>query len=281
MEAPGHNAVEESIRAFPAISGAAVKMLDLLNDPDADAAEVEKVMRYDPGLTANILKLANSAWFAAPGTIGSIRQAVVRLGWKKVYQLAIVSSVHAVMEEPVDGYDLTAGELWRHAVGVSVAAEYLAQEIDLRAPEETFTAALLHDVGKLVMSSQVDADFNKIDGLCAAGAPFEEAERKVLGLDHAEAGARILEKWSLPSSLVGAVRWHHEPDRADPPCTLVDLVHVADVLCLVIGIGIGRDGLQYKPSEGAVARLGIKTAHLERVASRTLQGVEELMSALE
>ena len=273
--------VIKEIGALPAMSGSAAGVLSLLNNPDADAARIESAVKYDPGLTANILRLANSAYFAAPGMIGSIRQAVVRLGWKRVYQLVIASSVHAAMDRPITGYGLPSGEFWRHAIAVSVAAEDLARECKTSDADEVFTAALLHDVGKLTMGSVVEADFGEIENAVAQGASFEEAERQTLGIDHAEAGAQILEKWSLPAVLVSAVRWHHDPDRSDPTSALVDVVHIADVLCLMIGIGIGRDGLQYKPSQAAISRLGIRTAHLERVASRTLQGVEELIEALE
>jgi putative nucleotidyltransferase with HDIG domain len=254
--------------------------MKLLQDPNVDAYRIECAIRYDPGLTANILKLSNSVYFGFQGKIASIRQAVVRLGWKRLYQLVVATSIHGVMEEPVPGYNLPQGELWRHSIGVAVAAEDLIKELKLPPSEEAFTAALLHDVGKLALGSFVAADFGRIEELAAQGMSFEAAERHILGIDHCEVGGRILQIWAFPSSLVNAALWHHEPDSAQPCRFLSDLVHVADVICLMCGLGLGREGLQYKPSDGALTRLGIKAEHLERVGSRAISEVQEVMNAL-
>jgi HD-like signal output (HDOD) protein len=102
----------------------------------------------------------------------------------------------------------------------------------------------------------------------------------VLGINHAELGAEILRNWSLPPELVNAVRWHHDPASAEHTDSMLDIVHVANMLCLMIGVGAGRDGLQYQPSGEAVKRLGLKSWHLEKVASQTIQWVEELFDVL-
>jgi len=274
------DAIRAKVDSFPSMSPTAAKLLSILSDPDSDAGEIENVLRYDPGLTANILKIANSAYFGGRGAIGSVRQAIVRLGWQKMRQLVVASSVNAVMESPIAGYDLPPGELWRHAVGVSVAAEVMVKEHRLSDCEETFTAALLHDVGKIVLGSFVDVDYEEVKAVASEGLPFEEAEHKVLGTDHAEVGAEILSDWSFPSAMVGAVRWHHEPDLADETTPLLDVVHIADVLCLMLGIGVGREGLQYQPSAPAAKRLGLEPTDLEMIASKTLQGVQELADSL-
>ena len=128
MTTATQDAIQAEISSFPAMSPAATKLLSILSDPNSGAGEVEKELRYDPGLTANIIRIANSAYFGGGGEIGSVRQAIVRLGWDKMRQLVVASSVNAVMETPVAGYDLPSGELWRHAVGVSVAAEIMVKE---------------------------------------------------------------------------------------------------------------------------------------------------------
>jgi len=131
-------------------------------------------------------------------------------------------------------------------------------------------------MGKLIMGSFVKEDLDKIEEEASRGISFECAEKRVLGIDHAQVGAKILENWSFPPGLVSAVRWHHDPDGAEETNVMIDIVHVANVLCLMIGIGVGRDGLRYEPSPRATSRLGLKTNHLEIVASKTLQWVNEL-----
>ncbi|MDL1983720.1 MAG: HDOD domain-containing protein [Deltaproteobacteria bacterium] len=264
------------VKSFPSMPEAAAKLLKLLDNPDATAAQIEQILRYDAGLTANLLKLTNSVYFGLPCKVGSVTQAVVLLGWKKLIQLVMASCVNAVMGKPVPGYDLPAGELWRHSIAVSVAAEGLAKELKVSASEEIFTAALLHDVGKLVLGGFVKEDLEKIETEASRGISFEVAEHMVLGTDHTEVGAQILKNWSFPPALVNAVRWHHDPDSAGKTDTLVDIVHVANILCLMIGIGVGREGLCYKPSPLATKRLGLRTNDLEMVASWTLQYVDDL-----
>ncbi len=269
------------VKSFPSMPEAAAKLLKLLDNPDATAAQIEQILRYDAGLTANLLKLTNSVYFGLPCKVGSVTQAVVLLGWKKLIQLVMASCVNAVMGKPVPGYDLPAGELWRHSIAVSVAAEGLAKELKVSASEEIFTAALLHDVGKLVLGGFVKEDLEKIETEASRGISFEVAEHMVLGTDHTEVGAQILKNWSFPPALVNAVRWHHDPDSAGKTDTLVDIVHVANILCLMIGIGVGREGLCYKPSPLATKRLGLRTNDLEIVASRTLQYVDDLCNVFE
>ena len=264
------------IKSFPSMPAAAVKLLALIDDPDMSVSQIEAILRHDAGLTANILKLANSAYFGIPSKVGSVRQAVLILGLKRLIQMVIAACVSALMDKPVPGYDLPPGELWRHSIAVSVAAEGLVKELNISAMEEIFTAALLHDVGKLVLGSFVQEDFAKIGEALNQDVSFETAEEMVLGTNHADMGARILTQWSLPSDIVHAVRWHHTPESAKEADTMLDIVHVANVLCLMIGIGAGNDGLQYEPSDEVIGRLGLESSHLDKVASQTFKWANEL-----
>lgn len=269
------------IREFPSMPSAASELLSIIDDSELASSRIEDVLKYDPGLTANFLKLSNSAYFGLSKEIGSVRKAIGMLGLNKVTQIVMTSCVNALMAVDVDGYYLPPGELWRHSIAVSVAAEMLVRELSLEAPEETYTAALLHDVGKIALSDFIKDNLENIHIKHNEAVPFQHAENKALGTDHAETGAYILRKWNLPENIVHAVRWHHDPDFAQKFHILADIVHIADVLCLMIGIGVGREGLRYKPSPGATKRLGVTNKHLEIVASKTLQSVGELSDLLE
>ncbi len=264
------------VDSFPSIPGSTVKLLQLLETPEAPVQEIEDVLRMDPGMTANVLKLTNSAYIGLPSKVGSVKRAVMLLGMKKIRQLVMASCVSDVMDGSVPGYGLPAGELWRHSIAVSVAAEGISKELNLAGTEDIFTAALVHDVGKLILGQFIQEDMAAIQTAAGENVSFELAEKRVLGVDHAEIGARILSHWSLPEDLVHAVRWHHDPDGAEETNGMTDVVHVANVLCLMMGIGVGREGLQYEPSPKVTQRLGVKPDLLEHVASQTLQLVEEL-----
>ena len=274
-------AIMAKVSSFPSMPGAAAKMLSLLNNPDISISQIEEILRFDQGLTANVLRLTNSAYFGFSAKIGSVRQAVVLLGAKRLIQLVLTSCVHSVMQKSVEGYDLPAGELWRHSIAVSVAAEALVKELRIPVADFVFTAALLHDVGKLALSEFVEGDLQKIEDTASPGIPFEVAEQFVLGIDHAEVGALILENWSFPPEIVRAVQWHHAPDAVEKTDSLIDIVHVANVLSLMVGNGMGREGLRYQPSAAATKRLGLKPFQLEKVVSQTCQWVSELSDLFE
>ena len=269
------------VESFPSMPGAATKLLTVLDDPDISPTQIEEIIRLDPGITANILKLTNSAYFGFASKIGSIRQAVILLGAKELVKIVTASCVNAAMNSTILGYDLPPGELWKHSIAVSIVAESLAKELNCSEIHEIFTAALLHDVGKLVLGDFVKKDLHAIETETSTGVPFHVAERSVLGTDHAEIGAKILDSWSFPPQIVKAVRWHHDPDSADDTNRLIDIVHVANVLCLMIGVGVGREGLNYEPSPLATKRLGITANYLEAVASKALQWINELSDDFE
>jgi putative nucleotidyltransferase with HDIG domain len=268
----------EKVELFPPMPGNAARVIELLMDRQCDLDEVAHAVRYDAGLTANVVKIANSAYFGAPGRIGSVQDALVRLGTNRVFQLVLLCSVNTAMGQPVRGYDLLPGELWCHAIAVSVSANDLATTLRIPAAEQAFTAGLLHDLGKLVMGEFVQAELEDIETLASSGQAFDAAERKVLGVDHAQIGATILESWSFPPALVSAVRWHHRPEQCQPAQVLADVVHVAEMLCMMTGFGPGRESLRYEISPAVQDRLGLDEEQLEAAASRTLESVEELTS---
>ncbi|MGD2097764.1 MAG: HDOD domain-containing protein [Desulfobacterales bacterium] len=273
--------IAPAIQSFPGMPGTAVKLLGLIDDPSMRVSQIEEILRHDSGLTANVLRLANSAYFGIPSKIGSIRQAVILLGLKRLIQMVIAACVSAIMDKPVPGYDLPPGELWRHSIAVSVAAEALVKELKIEASEEIFTAALLHDVGKLVLGEFVKDEFNKIEAAVSEGVSFEMAETMVLGINHADVGAKILARWSLPPEIINAVQWHHDPEALEHTSVMLDIVHVTNVMSMLIGIGIGRDGLQHQPSVAVSERLGLEPRVLEKVASQTTQWVNELTGILD
>jgi len=269
------------VRSFPGMPATAAKLLPLLESMDTSAAEIEEVLRYDPGLTANILKLTNSAYFGIPTQISSMRQAIVLLGWKRLIQLVMTMCMSPLMKQPIPGYDLPEGGLWRHSIAVSVASDTLVKALGITEADEVFTAALLHDVGKLVLGEFVREDLGKIEAMVAKGISFEVAEYIVLGTDHAAIGASILENWSFPAGLVQAVHWHHDPNSSETHSLMSDIVHTAD--------GIGRmvapDGTAadnaHAPMMEVVDRLGLHQDELVPLAERTaerLQVLEEILA---
>ena len=264
------------VDGFPSMPGAATRILSLLDSMDTGADQIEEVLRYEPGLTANILKLSNSAFFGLPSQVGSVRQAVMLLGFKRISQMVISSCVSAVMNDSVPGYGIPPGELWRHSIAVSVASELLAKELKLGRTEELCTAALLHDMGKLVLGAFVKEELDTIEMVSDQGIPFVVAEHMVLGTDHAEIGGRILEKWALPQEMVHAVRQHHDPGGAEGCGNLSGIIYTADTLCLDLGLGAGRQDAQPESSAGDTEMLGIPPERIERIRGSIVERTAQL-----
>jgi putative nucleotidyltransferase with HDIG domain len=272
--------IMNEVKSFPGMPETAARLLPLLESPDSDASQIEDILRFDPGLTANILKLTNSAYFGIPSKVSSVRQAIMLLGWKRLIQMVLTMCMSPVMRKAVPGYDLPNGELWRHSVAASVAAEVLVKSLRISDGDEVFTAALLHDVGKLVMGRYVREDLGEIEKMASKGISFEVAEYIVLGTDHAEIGANILKQWSFPIELVNAVQWHHDPDSCNDQCVLSDIVHTANVLGLMVGYGKGRNHVNVEPAFEVIDRLGLNSSQLNRMADETLERVQQLIDVM-
>ena len=265
------------VEAFPGMPVTAAKLLPLLDNSDSSAADVESILKYDPGLTANILKLTNSAYFGIPTKVSSVKQAIVLLGWKRLMQVVTTICMSPLMKKSIPGYDLRSGELWQHSIAVSVAAEILVKDLKIRHADEVFTAALLHDVGKLILGNFVKKDLEQIETMVTKGITLDVAESMVLGTNHAEVGGQILHKWSFPAELVNAVQWHHDPDSCENGCVLSDIVHVANTLGLMTGFGKVEEGNGIEPFGLVADRLGLKAKHLEAMAQQTSDGIKKIL----
>ncbi len=266
------------VEAVPSLPSVVIKLRRYLNDPDVDFNELAKVIEYDPGLTANVLRLANSSYFGWSRSISTVKkEAISRLGTSRIFQMVLCMTVAPMVSKPIKGYDIDSGALWQHSIATAICAEQLAKKAKIDDADEAFTTGLLHDVGKVVLGTFVEIDDEPIKEVMEMdGLAFNEAEQMVLKIDHSEVAGILLERWSLPPAVVEAARNHHAPGEGSENQQLIDLVHVADVLCLKIGWGAGGDGLSYRLDEVAVERLGVDMHAAEDVVLAVMEGIEEV-----
>ncbi|MFO8085056.1 MAG: HDOD domain-containing protein [Desulfobacterales bacterium] len=273
--------IEKYADQFPDMPPFCQNLIAYLDNPDAEFKQITEMVKYDPGLTADILKFANSSYFGAVQKVNSLHSALVRLGTKKVMELVIALSVSSRLLPCLPGYGLMARDLLKHSIWTAVAAQEIADILHMKQGEMIFTVGLMHDLGKLLLDPFVQVErlrFNNYsDG---PHTSFEQKERDILGLDHAQAGAMILEKWGLSPEIVSGVRWHHEPDKANEYQDLIYLIHLANILALSEGIGTGNYGMQYSVSPKTIKVLGLKKYHIEYAASKTLDKMKELEDIL-
>ena len=256
------------IDSMPAV---AAEASGLLLDPESDMADIVQAIEYDPGLTSNLLRMANSAYYGVSDPISSVRNAIVRMGTNQIYSMIVSWGFSSMAKKSVPGYGLPAGKLWEHSIGVAVGAEQIATDLRLKSPDHAFTAGMLHDIGKIALGTFVEVDIDSILKITKQEeTSFEVAEQQVLGIDHAEAGATLLEHWGFPSSVVEACQWHHQPEFMTDESLAVDLVHVADTMCLMGGIGVGIDEGNYQTSPKIVSRLSLDAIMTEKIISEIL-----------
>ncbi len=268
----------ERVKALPTLSTAAVRLSELARDPRSSAADFERVIRPDPALTANLLRISNSAYFGLRCRVESVKQAVTVLGLSRISEVAAAAAFAPIIPTRLPGYEIEAAAFWLHSVAVAVLSERLAQELGRKRPELTFTAGLLHDAGKLAIATFVSRESTEILGRVRGGSAFASAERAVLGLDHGDVGGIVAEAWHLPPAVVAASRWHHAPDDVpdDAERGLVDLVHAADGLAHALGLGTDAGEMARQISPGTEARLGIRARRLERVAGASMDAIRDM-----
>ncbi len=256
----------QSARDLPTIPKIAVLVAKLVDNPNTSASQVAKALTSDQALTARVLKMANSAFYGAPRRISTVTDAIVLLGMRTIRNMAMAVSCYDVLDKEIKSYAMRRGDMWRHAFCVGYAAQLIAQHSKYRATEEAFVAGLLHDMGKVVISRNLADEFQAVVELARdSDILFTEAEQQILGFDHAEVGARITQSWNLPDQLVQTIRYHHMPSQQPEWSSLTAIVHLADVLCLTLGIGIGTDGLKYALEDGILEKLNLSQEMVEDV----------------
>jgi putative nucleotidyltransferase with HDIG domain len=276
------DAVARAAGCFEPLPTSVRRLATVAAGESPDLAEIVDIVRYDQALTAALLRSANSSWSAARTEIATVRDAVVRLGAGPVLALALGVNVRGRMESAIPAYELAEGELWNHSVMVMLAAETLMAHggtplAEYELPAETPTAALLHDVGKLVMTRFVErSELDAISVARAGGLTRMHAERDVLGVEHAELGGTIARGWGLPASLVAGIAAHHSPGSApggtDP---IVHGVHLADVVAKAVGGGLD-DNADLEAFALAMGDLGVSVAGFDDVCARVADRFAEV-----
>lgn len=280
MTATAVDLIVQKISALPRLPLTSMRLMQLLSNPDTSVRDVVEVIRFDPAVTAELLKICNSASLGLMHKIESVTDAARLLGTNRIFQLVMAAHTRTLLGNSQNGYGIPTGALWKHSVAVALTSERLARNLARDQVGQAFTAGLLHDIGKIVLNTAVASDYAKIVALVKqGGVSFCEAEKSVLGFTHAEIGARVGERWDLPERIVRAIRYHHEPEFCEPHDLIVDLIHIADVVCLQVGIGGGDDAMYYRIDGSAMERQGLKLSVLEAIGAEVVVELKSIEKA--
>lgn len=222
------------------------KVLKLAADPDADQKNLVDLVEHDPAITANLLKVCNSAHFGLRVKVDSIQKALSLIGNQKMVEMILEQTLSGNLQRAQKGYQLEKGELWKQSVAAAKVANSLAARRRLVNLPAIYTAALLKDIGKVVLHEYVAKQLDRIKHkVTNKGMSFLEAEKACIGMDHATLGGIIAREWRFNSHLIYMIENHHLTDpnaRRDPATTSI---YLADMVAMMAGSCIGLDRLAY------------------------------------
>jgi putative nucleotidyltransferase with HDIG domain len=219
--------------SLPAMPAVMLKVRKLIQLPGTSPSQLAKIIETDPAMVAGILKVANSAYYGFRGKVSTIQHASALFGTRRLADLITAISAGGVLGKAMDGYGLKAGDMWRHSIMVACTAGELAAALGDESLDSAYMAGLLHDMGKIILDPYVKERKVLFEQYFEAHPQktIQDAERDILGFDHAVIAAILCEKWSLPRSISFGIRNHHQPSDAGDH-KLSHIVHLADYLSL-------------------------------------------------
>jgi putative nucleotidyltransferase with HDIG domain len=250
----------KSLKNLPTMPGVFQEINKSIQNPETTAEDIAKIISSDQALSAKILRIVNSVLYGFPRRISNIRHALIILGFDVVKGLLLSSSVFDIM--------LARGflGLWQHSIGCAISAGVIAKKLNMPDPEEVFVAALLHDLGKVIIKLELPEESSLIEQKVIDNhISIYEAEKDILGFTHATVGKWLCQEWYLPNKLAYPITYHHQPNLSEFAMQSTAVVHVADSLVRGIGFGFAGDNFVPKIDNRAWDILGISDPFLEEI----------------
>lgn len=211
--------------------------MEIANDPDAGAAELQRAMETDVALSARVLRHLNSSAYGLRGKVTNLLHAIAYLGTRQIRNLAMTAAVSRLFAAGAAIGPYRREGLWRHCVAVGICARMIALRMNFLDFEDVFLAGLLHDVGIVLEDQHAYSGFHAAMESLAEGNRLVVVEREHLGFDHAALGDAVAKEWGFPESVRAAIRYHHAPAAYDGPyVNTVRCVDLANLLCTAKGI---------------------------------------------
>ncbi len=231
--------LEKKLADLPPLPAVVTKIMTVVNDPNATADDLNRLISMDPGLTSKVLRIVNSAYYGFPKRISTITQAVMILGFSTIRNLVMGVSAFGLLSQKSMPFGLNRDRFWEHSVGVAVGGSVIAKRKLVKnrnAPDEAFIGGLLHDLGALFLDSYFPVQY----AVALAFASREklsarDAEMMTLGIDHVYVGKKIADHWNFPCTISSMISGHHDPILSDP-LDLAAVIHAADWLAWECGL---------------------------------------------
>lgn len=205
-----------------------------------DVHRIAQTISYDKSLTAQCLRIANSALFRQRGDVATVREAVLALGLWRIRDLAFSCSLPLMFANLSSGVGKEV--FWRHGLGTALVSQNLAQMLGAANHEQAYLCGLLHDIGILVNAILFPQDFRHVlEEATRKKGPIDEVEQRILGFTHAESGRILAEIWRLPVEVAEVIEYHVHPEEQKSPNDVTAIVSIADQICRKCGLGYGYE----------------------------------------
>lgn len=271
----------ENLTEIPTLPTIYSSLADVLADPCSSTQDISKIISCDQASTSKILKIVNSPFYGFQGQIDTVSRAIVILGYNEIHNLILTSCIIDFFSKKDSSFIFQPVHFWGHSIAVGIATKSLAGIMGLTKQDNFFTAGVLHDIGKLIFFEFAEEQFAKALELAAKKRlALHLAEETVFGLDHAQIGALVSEKWGFPPSIVNALRYHQTglvPETSDK---LVAAVHLGNILVRALELGYPGDNLIPQPNQEALEILNLEPGSLTKIIPSLLRGYEEISRIL-
>lgn len=265
-----------SVEHLPAIPDVVIKARRIMENPEGGIRALANTLEKDTSLVSRILRLANSAYYGLSGKVTSIQVASVLLGEKILSEIIETAGISGLMRKPLPGYDLKPGSFWQHNLAVGVGARLIARKRNPQYEPDAFMMGILHDVGKLLLEPYVFKYREHFHSLLVdANQSWLQAEKLVLGFDHAEFAEYVCRRWHFSETIFRPIRYHHYPSRSSDNFMAYTL-HVADYIATISGLGIGSDDLLYHLEDGALTFLALRQQDISDLLYQVVEAVDYL-----
>ena len=218
---------------------------NIIDNPRTSLTDIGKIIEKDPGMTARLLKLANSAFYGLPKTVESITRALVIIGTKELRDFILGTTILSLFKGiPEDLVNMKS--FWEHSVACGLTARIIATFRGDTNTDRLFVAGLLHDVGRLFIFKHLVDEARKLIMQCkSSGSLLFKEEIEEFEFDHAQVGHELLKRWNIPGNIQEMVAYHHDPIMAKTYPIEASTIHVADII--VHSMQIGSNGEKFVP----------------------------------
>ncbi len=266
----------QTAKDLPPMPQTTLKAHEIIKDPNASFEDLANVLEMDQAIATRVLRMANSPYYGMSGTVSSIKHAATILGLKVLEELIVMAWSTKALAKRMKGYALDTGDLWQHSLGVAFGSKIIATMKNPGLANDAFSAGLIHDVGKLVLDPYILERRDAFTAFLADGQEsFLAAEKGILGFDHGEIASELCTNWNVPQTLTTAIRYHHNPAASDGS-QLAYIVHMADVIAMMSGMGSGIDGLQYHLDQEVKAKLAMSSDDMSTVMMQIVEAIQTI-----